>query len=65
MIDRNKERNDLIVSEYRKGISVSKLAEKYYMTESGIRTILRVRMDREEYFKLRGKRKKKGYWLKM
>lgn len=59
MIDRNKERNDLIVSEYRKGISVSKLAEKYYMTESGIRTILRVRMDREEYFKLRGKRKKK------
>lgn len=54
---RNKCRNEQIVEKYRQGIPVYLLAEEYWMTESGIRAILRLSLEDDEYFRLRGKRR--------
>ena len=56
---KNDKRNKKIVEEYKKGNSVKQLAEKYYITESAIRAILRLEMG-NEYFAEKEKQKKNG-----
>lgn len=53
---KNSKRNQKMVALYRSGKSIKEISEKYFMTESAIRAILRVELG-NEYFSIKEERK--------